>query len=284
MRFTITENGDTQTFVIPIGGLLLIDPQGVVYDRVAYDQAIAAGRTPEEARAQAAITGATVRLQRRNPDGGFANVLSGDPGITPNINPQVTRRQRPVPVGCPPPACYRVSVEAPGFVARVSREVTIPPPVLDLHVAMERVAAPRPRPGSPLRRHRLRHPPRPRRFHAGADPAGRPAVGLPAGARRAGLARRNTVTSARCAARPRRRAAGREGGRCVRPCAAPAGCAMPARARDAHVPPVARPGDEADRDAHEGGRNAPACAPPRGGRCAPPSPAPASARAWWCSR
>jgi len=117
VRFTITENGDTQTFVIPIGGLLLIDPQGVVYDRVAYDQAIAAGRTPEEARAQAAITGATVRLQRRNPDGGFANVLSGDPGITPNINPQVTGANGLFQWDVAPPACYRVSVEAPGFVA-----------------------------------------------------------------------------------------------------------------------------------------------------------------------
>ena len=66
VRFKITEGANTQTFVIPIGGLLLIDPQGVVYDRVGYDAAIAAGRTPDEARAASAITGATVRLQRRN--------------------------------------------------------------------------------------------------------------------------------------------------------------------------------------------------------------------------
>lgn len=150
MRYTLTEGADTQTFVIPIGGLLLIDPQGVVHDRVRYEQAIAAGQTPEQARATAAITGATVRLQRRNPDGEFVHVLSGDPGITPNINPQITGAnglyQWDVAEGT-----YRVVVEAAGYHTHTSQSVDIPPPVLDLHIPMERDGwgdpAPPPAPG-----------------------------------------------------------------------------------------------------------------------------------------
>ncbi len=147
VRFTLSEGGVEQTFVIPIGGLLLIDPQGVVYDRVAYDAAVGAGQTPEQARASAAITGATVRLQRRNAEGAFVNVLSGDPGIRPNINPQTTPAsglfQWDVADGT-----YRVVVAAAGFETHESRSVDVPPPVLDLHIPMERPAAP-PNPAPP---------------------------------------------------------------------------------------------------------------------------------------
>jgi hypothetical protein len=134
VEFTLTEGANVQTFRIPIGGLALIDPQGVVYDGARYDQAIASGQSPEQARATAAIKGATVRLQRLV-NGSFHSVLSGDPGITPKVNPQITRAngiyQWDVQTGT-----YRVAVTAPGCQDTVSPQVDIPPPVLDLHVRM----------------------------------------------------------------------------------------------------------------------------------------------------
>ncbi len=135
VEFTITEGATEQTFRIPVGGLALIDPQGVVYDGARYDQAIAAGQSPEQARATAAISGATVRLQRLV-GGNFVNVLSGDPGITPNVNPQTTGAngiyQWDVQAGT-----YRVTVTASGCRDAVSQSVDIPPPALDLHVRMD---------------------------------------------------------------------------------------------------------------------------------------------------
>lgn len=134
VEFTLTEGG-SQTFRIPIGGLALIDPQGVVYDGARYDQAIASGQSPEQARATAAIRGATVRLQRLV-GGSFLNVLSGDPGITPKVNPQTTGAngiyQWDVQAGT-----YRVAVTASGCQDTTSKSVGIPPPVLDLHVRMD---------------------------------------------------------------------------------------------------------------------------------------------------
>jgi hypothetical protein len=135
VTFTLTENAVSQVFRIPIGGLALIDPQGVVYDGDAYDAAVAAGQTAEQARATAAITGATVRLQRLV-GGTFVNVLSGDPGITPNINPQTTGTngiyQWDVQAGA-----YRVVVTKQGCADATSQSVDIPPPVLDLHMRMD---------------------------------------------------------------------------------------------------------------------------------------------------
>jgi hypothetical protein len=134
VEFTLTE-GASQVFRIPIGGLALIDPQGVVYDGARFDQAIAAGQSAEQARASAAISGATVRLQRLV-SGAFVNVLSGDPGITPNVNPQTTGAngvyQWDVQAGT-----YRVAVAAAGCQDSVSQAVDIPPPALDLHVRMD---------------------------------------------------------------------------------------------------------------------------------------------------
>lgn len=134
VEFTLTE-GVAQTFRIPVGGLALIDPQGVVYDGARYDQAIAGGQSPEQARATAAIKGATVHLQRLV-NGSFLNVLSGDPGITPKVNPQTTGAngvyQWDVQTGT-----YRVAVAAPGCQSTTSSSVDIPPPVLDLHVRMD---------------------------------------------------------------------------------------------------------------------------------------------------
>jgi hypothetical protein len=135
VEFTLTEGGNPpQVFRIPVGGLALIDPQGVIYDGARFDQAIAAGKSAEQARAAAAISGATVRLQRLV-NGVFVNVLSGDPGITPNVNPQTTAAngiyQWDVQAGT-----YRVTVTATGCQDAVSQSVDIPPPALDLHVRM----------------------------------------------------------------------------------------------------------------------------------------------------
>ena len=116
LRYELTEGADTQVFVVPIGGIVLIDPQGVVYDRIGYDAAIAAGQSPEQARATSAITGATVRLQREQ-GGSFVNLFAADPGIAPNVNPQITagdgRYQWDVSAGT-----YRVTVSAPGYSRR----------------------------------------------------------------------------------------------------------------------------------------------------------------------
>jgi hypothetical protein len=135
VRFTIVENGNAQTFTIPIGGIVLIDPQGVVYDAELYDERIAAGDSPEQARTAAAIEGATVTLQRKVGDD-FVTVLSGDPGISPHINPQTTgadgKYQWDVSAGV-----YRVVVEKAGYDSVTSEAITIPPPVLDLHIRLE---------------------------------------------------------------------------------------------------------------------------------------------------
>ena len=144
IEYDITEAGDTVSVVVPLGGLTLIDPQGVVYDRTTYDQAITAGSSESQARSQAAIQGASVELQRRK-NGTWRRVVSGDPAISPNVNPEVTAAeglyQWDVEAGT-----YRVVVTKSGYVTATSRSVNVPPPVLDLHMPLERAAT---SPGSP---------------------------------------------------------------------------------------------------------------------------------------
>lgn len=134
LEYDATEEGVTQHFVVTIGQIVLIDPQGVVYDVVEYGQAVTAGQSAAQARATAAIEGATVRLQRKSGQN-FLNVLSADPGIAPNVNPQATDEtglyQWDVSAGI-----YRVVVSMPGYVTKTSQPVTIPPPVLDLHIPL----------------------------------------------------------------------------------------------------------------------------------------------------
>ena len=142
---------------IPIGGIQLIDPQGVVHDRAEYLEALgepegtATDQEKAEARAEAAIEGATVRLQRWVENGscpgitgiytGWCNVLSGDPGISPKVNPQVTGSnglyQWDVSAGT-----YRVKVTKPGYRPVDSEAANIPPPKLDLHIPMDRILPP----------------------------------------------------------------------------------------------------------------------------------------------
>lgn len=137
LEYDATEEGVTQHFIVTVGQIVLIDPQGVVYDLQQFNQAKAAGKSDEQARAIAAIAGASARLQREVPPDSdeFINVLSADPGIAPNVNPQVTgtdgRFQWDVVEGR-----YRVVVSKSGYGTVTSKSVYIPPPVTDLHIAM----------------------------------------------------------------------------------------------------------------------------------------------------
>ena len=135
LEFTFTEGAASQTFRVPIGGLQLTDPQGVVHDGARYDAAIAAGATPPQARAAAAIEGATVRLQRETL-GVFLHVLSGDPGIAPNVNPQTTGANGLFQWDVSP-GRYRVLVSAPGCQDAIGGPAEIPPPALDVHVRLD---------------------------------------------------------------------------------------------------------------------------------------------------
>jgi len=149
VRYTLTEGGVSQEFLVQLGGLVLIDPQGVVFDQAEFDAAKAGGASDQIARDAASIEGATVRLQRKV-NGAFQNVLSGDPGISPNVNPQITPEnglyQWDVSAGE-----YRVIVSKAGYLTETSAAVTIPPPVLDLHIGLDKPATDPgpPNPGPP---------------------------------------------------------------------------------------------------------------------------------------
>jgi hypothetical protein len=71
--YDLTEGSTTQHFTVPIGGLTLIDPSGTVVDNASGN----------------AVSGAAVRLYRKS-GGSYSNVLSGDPGIAPHVNPETT--------------------------------------------------------------------------------------------------------------------------------------------------------------------------------------------------
>jgi secreted trypsin-like serine protease len=141
VSFTLSENGIGQDFVVPVGGVTLIDPQGVVYDRGSFEADVVAGMTPESALADAALGGVTATLQRKV-GGSFQTVLSGDPGISPNVNPEITPASGPskglfqwdVSAGE-----YRVRVSLPGYLDTASEVVAVPPAVTGLNIAMDRV-------------------------------------------------------------------------------------------------------------------------------------------------
>ena len=138
--FTLTEGGVSQDFVVPLGGITLIDPEGTVYDGERYEADVGAGMSPEAALVDSALGGAAVTLERKV-GGGFQVVLSGDPGIAPNVNPEITPANGPskglfqwdVAVGE-----YRVHASLAGYLDAVTTAFSVPPEVTGLNIALRR--------------------------------------------------------------------------------------------------------------------------------------------------
>ena len=109
---------------------------GTVYDKTLYDEVVAGGATPGEARCVAALSGARVSLERYL-DGYFVAVVFDDPAIAPNTNPQETDEDGDYSweVG---DGDYRVSVTKAGYWRAFSGIVTGPSAVIDEHVALKR--------------------------------------------------------------------------------------------------------------------------------------------------
>ena len=111
---------------------IYIDPAGYIYDTDTNER----------------IEGASVWLQRPDGTGGWENVPTGQtpPTMQPDENPLMTNSdgqyQWDVLEGY-----YRVHVEAPGHNPEDSIVVSIPPPVTDLHVGLQRL--PNTPPGAP---------------------------------------------------------------------------------------------------------------------------------------
>jgi secreted trypsin-like serine protease len=142
--FTLTEGGVSQDFVVPLGGVTLIDPQGVVYDGERYEAEVAAGVSPEAALTDAALGGAAVTIERKVGTG-FQVVLSGDPGISPNVNPEITPASGPskglyeweVAEGE-----YRVHAALAGYLDAVTSSFSVPPEVTGLNIALRKHVPP----------------------------------------------------------------------------------------------------------------------------------------------
>lgn len=118
---------------VPVGKVILIDPSGFVTDAVT----------------SLPIQGATVWLQVFK-DGQWSNanpffLIDGQATISPQINPQTTDSEGhygwDVAAGK-----YRVVVTADGYIGQTSTEVDVPPPVLDLDVALQPVGSGTPTP------------------------------------------------------------------------------------------------------------------------------------------
>jgi hypothetical protein len=130
-----------------------------VYDQQLYDQMVADGTTPKQARCVSALPGARVSLERYV-DGYFVSVAFDDGAITPNTNPQETDEDGNYSweIG---DGDYRVSVTKTGYWRSFSGIVEGPGAIVDEHVGLKR------RPGTP--------PPEPRDCDYLADPDPEPA-------------------------------------------------------------------------------------------------------------
>ncbi len=129
-------------FCVALGGMGYYDPSGTVYDADAAALLVAAGASPRDAARRTAVAGAHVLLQRSF-EGAFRQVLSGDPFVTPNVNPTVTEGDGHFSWSVSP-GTYRVVVTARGYRTETSRSAVIPPPDLDLDVGLHRDGAPLP--------------------------------------------------------------------------------------------------------------------------------------------
>jgi hypothetical protein len=123
---------------VSAGRVELIDPQGTIYDRQAYESAVANGTPPDQARCESALSGATVTLQRQT-DSGFVDIPADDPGMEPHVNPQITRDDGVFRWDVSP-GTYRVVVNAPGYDQGVSTAAQVPPPITDMNVGLTRQA------------------------------------------------------------------------------------------------------------------------------------------------
>lgn len=136
------EEGDEPVarFCITLGRVGVYDPSGVIFDRTQFDTLRAGGCPAATARRATALTGASVLLERKTADG-FRRVLSGDPFVTPNVNPYVTEAGGRfgwfVSEGT-----YRVVVSADGFQTTTSREAVVPPADVELHVGLRPTGTP----------------------------------------------------------------------------------------------------------------------------------------------
>lgn len=124
-----------ERFCVVLGGIGLWDPSGVVYDAAEHDALLAAGCTPAAARSASALEDARVVLHRRH-DGEFRRVLSGDPFISPNVNPFATGADGRYGWNVAP-GTYRVAVTRDGYVAATSRDAVVPPPDFELNVGLQ---------------------------------------------------------------------------------------------------------------------------------------------------
>ncbi|MBI2912576.1 MAG: carboxypeptidase regulatory-like domain-containing protein [Chloroflexi bacterium] len=116
------------TITINVGSITLIDPSGFITD------AVTGQPIPE----------ATVTLQRLE-NGNWVDVnpyalVDGNPTVMPQVNPELTDDTGhygwDVIAGT-----YRVVVEKTGYTSKTSPQVTVPPPVLDLNLALQPAAA-----------------------------------------------------------------------------------------------------------------------------------------------
>lgn len=137
IQYTVIESGYTTVYTVPFASIVLIDPQGVVYDQTKFDQLVASGTPKDQALAMAALQGAKVQLQRKQTDGSWKNVLASDPGIAPHVAPQITGKdgkyQWDVSAGT-----YRVTATLDGYSSKTTSELKIPPPVLDAHIGLKK--------------------------------------------------------------------------------------------------------------------------------------------------
>ena len=123
-----------QTITILIGSITLVDPSGYITDAQTGQPLPEATVTLERLEGSNWVT---VNAYATNPD--------GSPQIAPQVNPQLTDDTGhygwDVIAGT-----YRVVVQKTGYVSQTSPQVTVPPPVINLNLALVPVGGPTPTP------------------------------------------------------------------------------------------------------------------------------------------
>ena len=126
---TLVVNCPGQTITILIGSITLVDPSGYITDSQTGQPILEATVTLERLESSNWVT---VNPYATNPD--------GSPQIAPQVNPQLTDDTGhygwDVIAGT-----YRVVVDKTGYISQTSPQVTVPPPVTDLNLALVPVGA-----------------------------------------------------------------------------------------------------------------------------------------------